>query len=39
MPKSSASNVGIGHHSNPERYRQDNHWDADMVIINAAGAP
>jgi len=36
MPKSTASNVGIGHHSNPERYRQDNHWEAEEVEVDVA---
>jgi len=36
MPKASASSVGIGHHSNPERYRQDNNWEAEEVTALAA---
>ena len=31
MPEASPSNEGIGQHSNPERYRQDNHWEAEEV--------
>ncbi len=38
MTRSSASNVGIGHHSNPERYRQDSHWEAEEVEVAVAGA-
>jgi len=37
MPEGSGSAVGIGHHSNPERYRQDNHWEAEEVEVAAVG--
>lgn len=39
MPEASPSNEGIGQHSNPERYRQDNHWEAEQVTITVAGVP
>ena len=39
MPQASPSNVGIGHHSNPERYRQDNNWGQREVEVAVAGVP